>query len=56
MSLSAGAVNADDILARWHGAWVEAFRQGQAGQLEPNEIINPGNELVTQVPDRPLRH
>ncbi|HET9558292.1 MAG TPA: M14 family zinc carboxypeptidase, partial [Actinomycetota bacterium] len=56
VSLSAGAVNADDILARWHGAWVEAFRQGQAGQLEPNEIINPGNELVTQVPDRPLRH
>jgi Zinc carboxypeptidase len=56
VSLSAGAVNADDILARWHGAWVEAWRQGQAGQLEPNEIINPGNELVTQVPDRPLRH
>jgi Zinc carboxypeptidase len=56
VSLSAGAVNADDILSRWHGAWVEAWRQGQAGQLEPNEIINPGNELVTQVPDRPLRH
>jgi hypothetical protein len=56
VSLSAGAVNADDILARWHGAWVEADRQGRAGQLEPNEIINPGNELVTQVPDAPLRH
>jgi hypothetical protein len=27
-----------------------------AGELAPNEIINPGNELVTQVPDRPLRH
>ncbi len=56
VSLSWGAANADDILARWHGAWVEARRQGQAGELEPNEIINPGNELVTQVPDRPLRH
>ena len=56
VSLSWGAANADDILARWHGAWVEACRQGQAGELEPNEIVNPGNELVTQVPDRPLRH
>jgi hypothetical protein len=56
VSLSWGAVNADDILARWHGAWVEARRQGEAGELEPNEIVNPGNELVTQVPDRPLRH
>jgi hypothetical protein len=56
VSLSWGAANADDILARWHGAWVEARRQGRAGQLEPNEIVNPGNELVTQVPDRPLRH
>jgi hypothetical protein len=56
VSLSWGAANADDILARWHHAWVEADRQGRAGQLEPNEIVNPGNELVTQVPDRPLRH
>ncbi|HEV3464615.1 MAG TPA: M14 family zinc carboxypeptidase [Actinomycetota bacterium] len=56
VSLSWGAANADDILARWHGAWVEAYRQGRAGELEPNEIVNPGNELVTQVPDRPLRH
>ncbi|HEX7148130.1 MAG TPA: M14 family zinc carboxypeptidase, partial [Actinomycetota bacterium] len=56
VSLSWGAANADDILARWHGAWVEARRQGRAGELEPNEIINPGNELVTQVPERPLRH
>ncbi|HEX2375360.1 MAG TPA: M14 family zinc carboxypeptidase [Actinomycetota bacterium] len=56
VSLSWGAANADDILSRWHAAWVEADAQGRAGQLEPNEIINPGNELVTQVPDRPLRH
>jgi Zinc carboxypeptidase len=56
VSLSWGAVNADDILARWHAAWVEAHAQGRAGHLEPNEIVNPGNELVTQVPERPLRH
>ena len=29
VSLSAAAINADDILARWHGAWVEARRQGR---------------------------
>ena len=56
VSLSYGAANADGILARWHHAWVEADAQGRAGRLEPNEIVNPGNELVTQVPDRPLRH
>jgi hypothetical protein len=56
VSLSYGAANADDILARWHHAWVEADAQGRAGRLEPNEIVNPGNELVTQVPDRRLRH
>jgi hypothetical protein len=56
VSLSYGAANADDIMARWHHAWVEADAQGRAGRLEPNEIVNPGNELVTQVPDRPLRH
>jgi hypothetical protein len=56
VSLSYGAANADDILSRWHAAWVEADAQGRAGRLEPNEIVNPGNELVTQVPERPLRH
>jgi len=56
VSLSWGAANRDDILARWHAAWVEADTQGRAGLLEPNEIVNPGNELVTQVPERPLRH
>jgi Zinc carboxypeptidase len=56
VSLSYGAANRDDILARWHAAWVEADAQGRAGRLEPNEIVNPGNELVTQVPERPLRH
>ncbi|HET8949540.1 MAG TPA: M14 family zinc carboxypeptidase, partial [Solirubrobacteraceae bacterium] len=35
-SLSAAAINKERILREWHGAWVEAVRQGEAGELEPN--------------------
>jgi hypothetical protein len=56
VSLSAAAANREQILTRWHAAHVQARRQGEQGVLEPNEIINPGNDLQTQVPDRPVRH
>ena len=56
VSLSAASARKRELLTAWHGAYVEAHQQGRAGLLEPNEIVNPGNELVTQVPDRPVRH
>lgn len=56
ISLSQGAENRGSILRRWHNAYVEAFEQGQAGKLEPNEIVNPGNEVITEVPNRRVRH
>lgn len=56
VSLSQGAISREEILSEWRSAWVEAYRQGANGELEPNEIINPGNELVTQVPTDPVRH
>ncbi|HZB51467.1 MAG TPA: M14 family zinc carboxypeptidase, partial [Mycobacteriales bacterium] len=56
VSLSAASARKRELLTAWHGAYAEAYRQGQAGFLEPNEIVNPGNELVTQVPDRAVRH
>jgi hypothetical protein len=56
VSLSQGAIRKRELLEEWAGAWREAYRQGQAGQLEPNEVVNPGNEVVTEVPDRPVRH
>ncbi len=56
VSLSEGAVDKQSILTRWHDAWVEAFEQGEDGFLEPNEIVNPGNSIVTEVPTEPLRH
>jgi hypothetical protein len=56
VSISQGAIRKRELLEEWAGAWREAYRQGQAGFLEPNEIVNPGNEVVTEVPDRPVRH
>ena len=62
VSLSQGAIRKQEILSEWAAAWREAYAQGQAGLLEPNELINEvdseGNpqEISTQVPDRPVRH
>ncbi|MFC6084417.1 M14 family zinc carboxypeptidase [Sphaerisporangium aureirubrum] len=56
VTLSAAAANKKNILTTWHGMYADAFRQGLAGQLEPNQIYNPGNEIITQVPDRKIRH
>ncbi|MGH2788306.1 MAG: M14 family zinc carboxypeptidase [Actinomycetota bacterium] len=56
ISLSQGARHRKSILTRWHNAWVEAFEQGVAGRLEPNKIINPGNEVETEVPETRVRH
>jgi zinc carboxypeptidase len=56
VSISQGAIRKREILEEWAAAWREAYEQGQAGFLEPNEIVNPGNEVVTDVPDRPVRH
>src|SRR6266516_1119589 len=55
-SLGAAVRDKAGLLDDWHGAYVEANQQGLAGKLEPNEIVNPGNELITQVPDEPVRH
>jgi hypothetical protein len=55
VSLSQAAIRKDTILRQWAAAWREAYDQGKAGFLEPNEVVNPGNEVETEVPDRPVR-
>ena len=55
-SLSAAAINKARILREWHGSWVEAVRQGEAGQLEPNRTYEPGVPVSQPVPDRSVRH
>ena len=56
VSLSQGALNREDILRDWHSAWVEALRQGLAGELEPNEVNDRGNEVQLPVPNEKVRH
>ena len=56
VSLSQAAINKRTILRDWAAAWREADRQGRRGLLEPNEVINPGNEVETEVPTDPVRH
>ena len=55
-SLSAAAINKARILREWHGEWVEAVRQGEAGELEPNRTYEPGVPVSQPVPDRKVRH
>jgi hypothetical protein len=56
VSISQGALNREDILNDWHSAWAEAFRQGLAGELEPNEVNDKGNTVQLEVPDEKVRH
>jgi len=54
-SLSEAAAAKARILAGWHDAWVEAERQGAAGELEPNEVVQPDNTVQQPVPDITVR-
>lgn len=56
VSISQGALNREDILQDWNAAWVEGFRQGLAGELEPNEVNDKGNSVQLAVPDEKVRH
>ncbi|MFD0855099.1 hypothetical protein ACFQ07_22855, partial [Actinomadura adrarensis] len=56
VSLSSGAANRQRILTEWHKMSVDAYTQGKAGELEPNQIYNPPNEIDREVPDRKVRH
>ena len=55
-SLTQAALNKQEILTGWHDGWVEAERQGRAGELEPNEVVQPENEVQQPVPDIKVRH
>jgi hypothetical protein len=55
-SLTEGALARPSILDRWHAAWVQAYQQGVAGQLEPNVIENPGHTVENPVPAITVRH
>ena len=44
------------MLSRWASSYREAYAQGQAGFLEPNEVVQPDNEVQSEVPDLTIRH
>ena len=56
VAISQGALNREDILHDWHSTWVEAFGQGLAGELEPNEVNDKGNAVQLPVPNERVRH
>ena len=55
-SLFAGVSNRRQINAGLHDAYVDAYQDGVRGKLEPNQMINPENEIQYQVPNRRVRH
>jgi len=55
-SLSAAAADKVDVLSDWASSYRDAYAQGQAGFLEPNEVVQPDNEVQSPVPDLTVRH
>ncbi|WP_433230960.1 M14 family zinc carboxypeptidase [Actinomadura formosensis] len=55
VSLSAAAHSRHRVLTEWRRMTVDAYAQGKAGELEPNQIYNPPNQIDRQVPDRKVR-
>ena len=56
VSISEGARTRETLLRDWHAAWVEALRQGTAGELEPNEVNDKGSAVTRPVPAERVRH
>jgi hypothetical protein len=55
-SLSAAALNKDDILEEWHGSFADAFADGVNGVLEPNAVFERNHKLLQEVPTDLVRH
>ena len=55
-SLSAAATSKASILEDWAASCREALRQGTAGELEENEVVQPENTVQNEVPDLTIRH
>ena len=55
-SISAGAAEKDAILTAWHDAHVQAFEEGAAGILQPNQVYNRKSTVEREVPTDPVRN
>jgi hypothetical protein len=49
------AGNRHEILNGYYRIWSDALAEGRAGALEPNEVVQPANEVQFPVPDIKVR-
>ncbi|RKN14967.1 carboxypeptidase [Micromonospora musae] len=54
-TLGWAAANRHEVLTDYYRIWTDALAQGRAGTLEPNEVVQPTNEVQFPVPDLRIR-
>ncbi|GGO31990.1 M14 family zinc carboxypeptidase [Micromonospora parathelypteridis] len=54
-TLGWAAANKREVLDGYFDIWTDALAQGRAGTLEPNEVVQPTNEVQFPVPDIKIR-
>lgn len=54
-TLGWAAANKREVLDGYFDIWTDALAQGRAGTLEPNEVVQPTNEVQFPVPDLSIR-
>ncbi|MFI5929555.1 M14 family zinc carboxypeptidase [Micromonospora sp. NPDC051543] len=54
-TLGWAAANRREVLDGYFDIWTDALAQGRAGTLEPNEVVQPTNEVQFPVPDVTIR-
>ncbi|MGC4768908.1 M14 family zinc carboxypeptidase [Micromonospora sp. DT44] len=54
-TLGWAAANKREVLDGYFDIWTDALAQGRTGTLEPNEVVQPTNEVQFPVPDVTIR-
>ncbi|GIM88958.1 M14 family zinc carboxypeptidase [Paractinoplanes toevensis] len=54
-TLGWAAANKREVLTGYYKIWADALAEGRAGALEPNEVVQPTNEVQFPVPDIKVR-
>jgi hypothetical protein len=54
-TVSWASQNRREVLDGWARIWPQAEEEGEAGRLQPNEVVQPGNTVEFPVPDIRIR-
>ncbi|KUL41817.1 M14 family zinc carboxypeptidase [Actinoplanes awajinensis] len=54
-TLGWAAANKREVLTSYYKIWSDALAEGRAGTLEPNEVVQPTNEVQFPVPDLKIK-